>query len=362
MKGIIHTLTVIIVAGVYPGLLSQIEISGGDILELLGQSHRMEQRNGLPTTVTVGSSGADRIWDFRLLDVSGGSSHIQSYMSVEETPFEEEFPNSNLTIYNRIGGGDYYNYYQVSPDGLFDIGAVNLYSVQGTSYQDLYQGSFMLAPLPLAFGSTWNVVTKDTTDYETLLVINRDSTENIVDGWGTIRIPAGDFPCLRIKSRAILSEENIFNGESFITSDTVISYSWITKDAFIVLSMTSLNNEIEEQFTTAFTVSRLAQIDQSTSTRDIANSRNMSWSVYPNPFTDALKIELKVQEPGIHKVQLLDFNSRVLEDTGNRSLSTGTHLFEWKTTVAQLDPAVYFIRIITPGEVSVRSVIKSGGK
>ncbi|MCB0668152.1 MAG: hypothetical protein KDC80_20140 [Saprospiraceae bacterium] len=357
MKGIFYKLFLALCLLPSHYLLAQVEIMGDDILNLLGQSHKMEQRAGLPTTVTVGPSGPDRVWDFRLLNVGGGSSHLQTYSDLENTPFAQEFPNSNFTIFSQIGGGDYYNYYEVNQEGLFDIGAVNSYSVQGTPYQDIFKGSFMLAPLPLHTESAWQVVTRDTTDYETLLVINRDSTVNEVDGWGMIRIPAGDFDCLRIKSRAYKTEENIFDGESFITSDTVLTYSWITKDAFIVLTMTSLNNEIEDQFTTAFNVSRLAEIDQSTPIIDLNKPNATGWTVFPNPVTDQINIKMEVRKAGRHTIQLLDCNSRLLEVISDGNFEVGSHSLQWQIH-DYLNPALYFVRIIAEDNVAMKSIVK----
>ncbi|MBK8501765.1 MAG: hypothetical protein IPL46_05890 [Saprospiraceae bacterium] len=284
---------------------SQIEIQSDDVLELIGKSVIFEQLNAVPTIVEVGQSGPDKTWDFRAMNFNQPVSHTQSFESQEGTVFADEFPDANFVIHSQVQGGDIYNYYEVSDEALKDMGVGNDFLIQGAPYQEVIKGSYLLAPLPLSMGSTWQVVNRDTITSGLFTSITYDSTFNEVDSWGVVKLPAGDFKCLRIKSRSTSIEESIFDGQSSTITNSVISYSWITKEAFIVSSMSSLYNELEERFTTALFVSRVSSVDNSTAVKDLSILQEAELNVFPNPFMDHLTATIKVTKPGRFHIELL---------------------------------------------------------
>ena len=110
-----------------------------------------------------------------------------------------------------------------------------------------------LAPLPVAFGNTWTTFETDTTGFFPVQAnISNDTTMNTIDGWGTLRIPLGDFQCLRLKQVGKTTNQGILNGVVISTStETFIQYDWIGLNSFQLLSIQSQDGETNPNFTDA---------------------------------------------------------------------------------------------------------------
>jgi hypothetical protein len=313
----------------------------------------------VPTVVDVGQSGPDKIWDFRAINFSDPVSHTQSFESQEGTVFADEFPNANFVIHSEVQGGDIYNYYEVSDQALNDMGVGNDFLIQGTPYREVIKGSYLLAPLPLSMGSSWQVINRDTITSGVFTSITYDSTYNEVDGWGVVKLPVGDFKCLRIKSRSTSIEESIFDGQSSIITNSVISYSWITKEAFIVTSMSSLHNELKERFTTALLVSRVSAVDNSTAVEDASVYPGNEVMVFPNPFMDHLNATIKVTNPGRVHIELLDFNHKRIALLADHYFEKGNHLIEWRSDETTGPSSMCLLRVINAdGTVIIKPLVR----
>jgi hypothetical protein len=88
------------------------------------------------------------------------------------------------------GSGMFYSYMNVQPDQVETLGYA--YSQNGTPVIDT-ETAGDIVPMPLTYGTTWSTTAVDTISFGDFgLTIDEKTIKNTIDGWGTVRVPAGD--------------------------------------------------------------------------------------------------------------------------------------------------------------------------
>jgi hypothetical protein len=208
------------------------------------------------------------------------------------TPFAAKAPQSNFVQKTTIAsepGSSIYLYHQVTSGNLRTLGSG--FVSPDTSFFG-FLGAQNLAPLPLQFGMTWVSVQTDTFgDPQTIALISTSTSNNSVDAWGQVRLPSGDFDCLRIRDNNVTVTQTIFNGIPFPpdTSRT-IDYRWISKIDFLVAGVTSQDGETNPNYTTAASFTRIFSKTTSVASPRVTEQVPMDFGLsqnFPNPFGNA---------------------------------------------------------------------------
>jgi len=211
--------------------------------------------------VNVGSAGANQTWDFRAMTIANPVLAVTVFLSPQSVPTSSRFPGSNLVekiTTPAAPGAVIYNFYRITPSSFVNLGdSLKITSPRDTSI--VHFQNDVLAPLPVAFNSNWITTERDTTGFFPLAAnISVDTTINRIDAWGTVRLPLGDFSCLRLRQNVKVINQTIFNGMVFSTStNTYIQYNWIAKGIFLVASAQSQNGATDPNFTNAQGFGRL---------------------------------------------------------------------------------------------------------
>jgi hypothetical protein len=208
------------------GAFAQITITSGDILGLIGRSQILEDdTSGNDIAVNVGAAGQNRTWDFRSV-VLQSDKWTNQFVAPAGTPFAAKAPQSNFVQKTTIAsepGSSIYLYHQVTSGNLRTLGSG--FVSPDTSFFG-FLGAQNLAPLPLQFGMTWVSVQTDTFgDPQTIALISTSTSNNSVDAWGQVRLPSGDFDCLRIRDNNVTVTQTIVNGIPF-PPDTSRTIDW----------------------------------------------------------------------------------------------------------------------------------------
>lgn len=269
---------------------AQITLTANDVLGLIGKTQTVEEDTTDNVTVNVGAAGANRIWDFRSL-ILHAETLTNQFVTPAGTPFAAHVPQANFVekITSTVEPNTAtYLYLQVSNNAAQALGG-GIISPFG-SFFNFANAQNVFSPLPLQMGATWVSVDSDTTgDLQTGATIFVTTSNNTVDAWGLMRLPAGDFDCLRIRH----NHETIFKtviGETTISTDTsrTIEYSWVTKNDFIIATISSRDGETDPNFTSATSFTRLASKTTAIASPQVNVNFPAAFTLsqnFPNPFS-----------------------------------------------------------------------------
>jgi len=340
---------------------AQISITSSDLLALIGTSQSVESDTSGGITVNVGSAGTNQTWDFRSLTIDGVNAAFD-FIGPTGTPFEGDFPTANFVQRLEFDAQtSLYTYSEVTSDAFSQLGIGTVSTNPDTSF--IMERSDDVAPLPLTFGTMWTSTTTDTTDFGSgVLFVNNSTTTNNVDGWGTVRLPVGDFDCLRIREDSEHISETIFNG-NVQTSDTTrdISYTWVSKQNFLLVAVTSQDGETDPNFTEASSVFRIT--DMGTAVNEPSEQIPESPALlqnYPNPFNPETVIRFELSTRGPIDLTVYNLLGQEVRTLVNEVRSSGPHHVRWNgldDDGREVAGGVYLYRLKTGTSVETRKMV-----
>ncbi len=343
----------VLLAIVSPRFVSaQITITSADLLGQICSTQIVleDQRFNIP--VNLGLPGANQVWDFRNQVIGDSLFSVNEFLSPDETVSAGSFPQANLVqkITDRdTPGFEVFNFYSITPAYFINLGDSSKFSMMGFDTSMVFFQSDTTAPLPIAFGNEWLTAERDTTGFFPLsATISIDTTLNRIDGWGTVRLPLGDFECLRLRQNVQVINQTIINGTLFSTSiDSFIQYNWIAKDIYLVARAQSRNGDTDPNFTIAQGFGRLDSLKMSPPTGVVKNSELPSDFVlfqnYPNPFNPSTTIQFALPQPGKVSLRIYNLLGREVALLVDDKLPAGIHrvVFDAKG----LSSGLYFYRL-----------------
>lgn len=342
----------------------------------LGTQVRMLADTVGSVPVTLGSPGAGQTWEFK--QELKGKEIAYDYVASGTTPYGATVPGSEWAIYskqwlnidpvalllpNGIKGFFDIYYYQKASVEANQITAVGI----GVNVSPYYSGGFPFQSsgvdfqFPLAVGQKW----LRKTIYSAPANINgisatlmmADSAWKETDAYGRLSIPYGTFDCVRIKSkRYVTTKVNVFNTWLPMSSDTLIMYEWFTRDAGLLLQVTSHGREKNENFTSSGYIARLSSSNKLTAvgcTPDcgpgaLQPSLCSLDQNYPNPFNPSTSIRYTLTQ--LSRIELSVFTllgqEAAVLDAGVKPV--GAHSIAWNGRDAsgnRMPSGVYVYRL-----------------
>ena len=330
-------------------------------------------------TVSLGSAGAGQTWEFK--QALKGEEIVYNYVSVSSTPYPASVPGSEwavqskqwldidpvaLLLPNGIRGFfDVYYFMKanLTPGEILGTGI-------GAVVEPYYSGGYPFTSpsvdlaFPLQIGKTW---VRKATYYAPAKIIGlsatlmmADSAVKVVDASGRLSIPYGSFDCIRIKSKRYITTKAsvLLLGSQYlpVSSDTLIQYDWITKNAGLVLQVSSHGHEKNENFTDSGNIVRLSATNATTDVgctpdcgpQTLVPTRCTLGQNYPNPFNPGTSIPYVLTEPSrieLKVYSLLGREAAVL-DAGVKL--AGFHSAAWNgrdASGSRMPSGVYFYRL-----------------
>jgi len=340
---------------------AQIQLTDGDLLALRGQTFTsdIDERESIP--VNSGMPGANQTYDFTNQTIPNPFSVEFSYLNPQATPYDTAFPTANFaTLFSDPlqPGFESYEYSNISPNAWTDLGEV-LVSPPPQDTVIIEKQVALAVTLPVTFNSSWTNVRSDTFgDISTFAIITRDSIINLVDGWGTILTPRGNFDCLRLMERDFCTSITVINGVP-TSSDTesYINYIWINKDMLTIAAMSSQEGEIDPNFTDA---SSFNIITQSTGIDDLTNEGHLADQFqlkqnYPNPFNPSTTIRFALQTSEIVKLSIYNQLGQKVETLINKQMAAGSYSLQWNAEA--LPSGVYYYRLQAGVQQQMRKAV-----
>lgn len=286
-------------------VFSQISIEKDDLPQP-GDSALLSSANVRGISVPT-ATGSMYTWDYSNLQAV--SQQNQGYVSVFFTPFAYQFyfnspilfPQYRATVAqagasisgNFLGGilfSNVYNYYRLTNNIFAQVGFGA--DLNGIPTSERYIPIDTIFTLPLTYGNTgrytsgYGVQIAGTGSY-----YHKQIRNYVVDGFGTLKLPMGDFEVIRVKTTYTNTDSIFMSSLGFgfnIPQPSQTEYKWLAKDeSFPVLTIT-VRNGIVGNGTVNSVVYK--DIPRFTALDEIGNN-DFDFSVYPNPSNGSFTIQ-----------------------------------------------------------------------
>ncbi|NQS97762.1 MAG: T9SS type A sorting domain-containing protein [candidate division Zixibacteria bacterium] len=223
---------------------------------------------GIP--VNVGTAGGSQYWDFSQADTT--TEFNQTVVSLDSTPFAEEFPNANLVMeaddLSQFGlEGPGFIYYVLNPGGLNLLGLG--IEFEGTPIPVVFEEPMVWYELPMDYLDDWEngffyqfYFDSLGMEYRLDLEGNFDAE---VDAWGELAVPLGEMDALRLRNDIDIDITLylILWGipiEMYHDEMSFISYIWVSEDMNMTALVMSEEGETNPNFDTASAFAKLHTI------------------------------------------------------------------------------------------------------
>lgn len=285
-------------------------------------------------------TGPDTYWDYSGLSEMGQS--VDTFIKVSETPVTYQFIFASILDPNKAT--------MASPTAMVDTflgflpgNSLGFYRVEASEYSYLGFGAdFMGTPvpikysdpeeifeLPLSYGKKGTV----TSFFETPVFFSsffyyasEKNTSYHVDGWGKLKTPYGEFDALRVKSVSNTVDTFYIDSLSMgyeITRPTEVKYEWLSKNTGIPLLTATAQVAFGDTIVSQLNYQDSLRNGNPNNTPDLSGFTRTS--VYPNPTTRLLFIEITPYEAGDLIYTLYDLNGKQLI-SGNQKVSHIRHI------------------------------------
>ncbi len=295
-------------------------------------------------TFDEGNAGASQTWDFSTYTF--GAASTSTYITPSTGIGYSNFPGCTDALQVVSGGTTSLTYDKLNGNAYSLIGLVQQ-AQQGTvaiiydNVQDIYH-------FPMMMNSSFNDVFHANADYTQGATLGRGgSISLLVDGYGTLKTPAGTFPnSLRVKITQTVSDTFYYQGQ--YTSDqqtNTVSYNWISQS---YPGLTLMNISTGQGPVQAIDYAFYVDVN-TTGINETANG-TIAFSVYPNPVNDIM--HLTFAEPVKEAtVALFDLTGREVYNqqvsvTGETSISTSS-----------MAKGMYVLKLITESGATSRRVV-----
>ena len=337
--------------------LSQITISSSDLQAAYAVGATYEGLwDSADVVVTIGTaSGTAQEWDFRAYNyafLNTGTS-----IPPQDSPVFAEFPTSNFAFRNVVPptqGLDSlvsYQHLNLGPIELLLLGfgdGVNPPTKNSPPVPELR--------FPCTYGSSWNYVAKpDTTEIAGFFFITQTTQNTVIDAFGTLRLPEGDFQALRRKVERIRSSTSNI---PFYPSTTTYTYTYefMTLSQFTaVVSVDSAQQALATVTTQGISYTRPATgTSVERSNQEIPEQFSLAQN-YPNPFNPSTTFNFDVPRAARVTLSIYDLLGKKVEDVVDVELSPGAYSAKWQPE--GLASGVYLYRLSTGDQFMQRKLI-----
>ncbi|MEM6629346.1 MAG: T9SS type A sorting domain-containing protein [Bacteroidota bacterium] len=377
--------------------LSQITLTHEDLLNMIGSSFtQVEERND-NIAVSPGEPGVNQVWDFRSISIVDSVLITNEFLNPEETLYKDQYPEANIV--QRISsptdpGIVLSSFYQITPSEFVELGSVGTISMPFDSTIFSFEQD-TVAFLPLTYQSSFTTVLNDTVALGGIFqTLSSDTTNYLVDGWGTLRLPSGDYECLRLRQDVVSVSSEVVNGV-VISMDvqTYIQYDWIGKNNYFLAMVQSQDGETNPNFTNALGFGYLlsqegiSPVDTSqtdttgienpvdttmmdTSVVDTSGIDTMTTSiqqtlelatdvqVYPNPVDESLTLSLFLPETQSVQVSIWDIQGRKMSKLSAYVLAAGSHSLKIPPEFIPQQPGLFFLKLQVGPQATFIRLIK----
>ena len=302
----------ILISGRFAVALGQLTVTASDFHSLNGSADSVWNYSSTDSSglsAIIANSGADRTWDLskRTFQPLGGT--IVRYSSFPDgAPFSNDSAFASCNIVESLGdtaSGAAWLYLTLNDNGFYSSGQVI------TGMKTTMVPQYPSYEFPLTYGSQWNGSYTTTSTYNGSQIGTASvSYINVVDGWGTVITPEGNFSCLRLRN----SNESTASG----TTITTVSYFFVGKtQTYATITSMSGSSGVSYSRTEILTGVKEEQPTEPVNFDLLQN--------YPNPFNPSTTISYHLASNVFAILKVTDVLGREVATLVNERQNAGDH-------------------------------------
>lgn len=291
------------------------------------------------TGITPGSAGENQVWNFAQLSPTGNSVE-GTYVAASGTPYADSFPTATIASTSNVNGNEAYSYFLASNTEFSTLG------IGSSAFTLTYSDPLKQFAFPCTYQTTFTDSFLGTANVNGGVITNAGTHKMTVDGYGTLITPAGGFTdVIRMKSEVVMTSSVTFNGmpvgESVSTST---SYIWISANVR-GQQLLSMTHTVTEQDGDVVSDTRSVSYAPDVTTTGINEAKRgtIDASVYPNPASDVVSVDMQLKENADVTVEVIDITGKVMSTQHYAALHAGANTVSVK--VNELAKGLYFVRL-----------------
>lgn len=284
-----------------------------------------------PTGTLPSAAGANVTVDYSTFATSG-TPQTQTFVSPAGTTFAATFPSATVASpVTSTQGNTGFSYYKSSATKLEMVGL-------GTNaYVMTYSNPCTLMTFPMSF----NDQSKDTfvSEYTVngILVRRTGVISTTADAHGTIKIPAGTAPYLRLKVSQILIDSFFMSGSLIqLSVSSVLTYNYMNNG-----SSAPLFSYSEVSTSQGTSISAYYNTVNATGVSETAGSNLLGVSVYPNPAKSTVMLTADLATQEAVTIKVIDIAGKEVISSFNHTLQQGNN--ELPVDVTALASGLYSV-------------------
>jgi hypothetical protein len=299
------------------------------------------------------------------LDYSSLISTGQRYETFDApSSFTSPF-NLIFNIFNTTYGKENKAFAAVAALGI--TGAYDFFKVSGSQLKKTGSGLFVNgAPIPFLYTSAdvmykfpMHFSNQDSCDFKYGVAIptvgyygETGHRVNVVDGWGTLKTPAGIFQTLRIKSTVDATDTIYLSALSPLPGTNIhrplrTEYKWFANGKKIpVLEIDVTSGVTSVQYINAAMIG----IDENSEDK-------FNMLVFPNPSVNQVSVNYLLQSTTNVKISIIDIVGKTVANVSDQKETSGTHQKLINTDDYNLSKGVYFLNLQANDYTEVKKIV-----
>lgn len=333
------TLTALVAGSAF----SQVVLDREAVLKIFTPGGMHYYTPGVGGTFDIGLPGGPHVYDFSSIDLSNLSiSYNYDVSTIPE--LQARYPAGCVTIGDSPTTIEKNPVFLFSTDTMFVVGLATLAPELAFTHSAPWE---IVAVFPTVYGSVFTqyIEERETTytPEKTVRDVYQSYSEEVtaIDGYGTLKLSIGEFPCLRVRKEhrgygdkefMFLTQEGAFLGVGSVPLGAPDA-GVVDGGMQVMLAASLVGVSDEAQLPGAF------RLEQN----------------YPNPFNPSTDIEFQMASPGHARLAVYDLLGREVSLLVDRSLDAGRHTTRFNST--GLASGVYVYRLTAQGFASTRTML-----